>query len=106
VVESTEVKQHNLHEDKARELEKNSITLAKEEKIAEICIPGKGDHELLTSFEDFLKHGHNFPLSILNTETPVKDNSNQGESTALITPIPSLTPWQHVLIYLVQRLLI
>jgi hypothetical protein len=73
VVESTELKQHNFLEDKARELEKNSITLSKEEKIAEISIPGKGDQELLTSFEAFMKHGNNFPLSISNTETPVKD---------------------------------
>jgi hypothetical protein len=92
VAESTELKQHNFPEDKAREVEKNSNTLSKDEKIAGISIPGKGDQELLTSFEAFMKHGHNFPLSISNTETPVKDTTNQGESTALITPIPSLTP--------------
>jgi hypothetical protein len=62
------------------------------EIITGISIPGKSDQELLTSFEAFMKHGHNFPLSLSNTETPVKDTTNQGESTALISPIPSLTP--------------
>jgi hypothetical protein len=39
-----------------------------------------------------MKHGNNFPLSLSNTEIPMKDVTNQGESTALISPIPYLTP--------------
>jgi len=34
VEEATELKQHNLHEDKSREMENNSNTLSKDEKIA------------------------------------------------------------------------
>jgi hypothetical protein len=39
-----------------------------------------------------MKHGHTFPQLFSNTETPVKDVTIQGESTALAIPIPSLTP--------------
>jgi hypothetical protein len=39
-----------------------------------------------------MNHEHNFPLSFLNSETPAKNATNQEESTALISPIPSLTP--------------
>jgi len=39
-----------------------------------------------------MKHGHNFPLLLSNIETLVKDVTNQGESVALISPIPYLTP--------------
>jgi hypothetical protein len=39
-----------------------------------------------------MKHGLNFPQLFSNTETPMKDVTTQGESTALANPIPSLTP--------------
>jgi hypothetical protein len=39
-----------------------------------------------------MKHGHVFPQITSNTETPLKYISTQGESTALTSPIPSLTP--------------
>jgi hypothetical protein len=39
-----------------------------------------------------MKKGHDFPLSFPNTETLVKDTTNQGGSTVLISPIPYLTP--------------
>jgi hypothetical protein len=92
VTESTEPKKHSLPEDKAREVEKNANTLSKDEIITGISIPGKNEQELLASFEAFMKQGHNFPLSFPNTETPVKNTTNQEGSTALISPIPSLTP--------------
>jgi hypothetical protein len=92
VAKSTDLKQHDLPEDKTKEVEKTPETLSKDAIITGISIPGKSDQELLASFEAFMKHGHNFPLSLSNTETPVKDVTNQGESTAFISPIPSLTP--------------
>jgi len=39
-----------------------------------------------------MKHGHNFPLFTSNTKTLVKYFITQGETTALVIPIPSLTP--------------
>jgi hypothetical protein len=92
VAQSTDLKQHDLPEDKTKEVEKTPETLSKDAIITGISIPGKSDQELLALFEAFMKHGHNFPLLLSNTETPVKDVTNQGESTALISPIPSLTP--------------
>jgi hypothetical protein len=89
VTESTEPKQHSLPEDKAKEVEKNTDTLSKD---AIISVPGKDEKKLLASFEAFMKHGHTFPLSFPNTETPVKDATNPEGSTALSSPIPSLTP--------------
>jgi hypothetical protein len=70
-------------------VEKNTDTLSKD---AIISIPGKDKHKLLASFEAFMKHGHNFPLPLPNTETPVKDATNPETSTALSSPIPSVTP--------------
>jgi hypothetical protein len=92
VTESTEPKQHSLPEDKAMEVEKDANTLSKDVIITGISIPGKNEQELLASFEAFMKKGHTFPLSLPNTETPVKDTTNQEGSTALTSPIPSLTP--------------
>jgi hypothetical protein len=92
VTESTEPKQHSFPEDKAMEVENNANTLSKDEIITGISIPGKNEQELLASFEAFMKQGHTFPLSFPNTETLVKDTTNQEGSTALISPIPSLTP--------------
>jgi hypothetical protein len=104
VAQSSNLKQHDLHEVKNKEVERTPETLPKDSIITGISILGKTNQDLLALFEAFMKHGHNFPLLLSNIETPMKDVTNQGEYVALTLPIPSLTPLEKVLIYLVQRL--
>jgi hypothetical protein len=92
VTPSSNPKQHDLPEVKTKEVEKTPEILSKDTTITGIAIPGKTDLESLALFEAFMKHGHAFPQLFSNTETPVKDVTIQGESTALAIPIPSLTP--------------
>jgi hypothetical protein len=92
VAQSSNLKQHDFLEIKTKEVERTPETLSKDAIITWISIPGKTDQELLALFEAFMKHEHNFPLLFSNTETPMKDVTNQGESIALTSPIPSLTP--------------
>lgn len=86
MTESIEPKQHSLPEAKAMEVEKDANILSKDEIITGISILGKNEQELLASFEAFMKQGHTFPLSLPNTETLVKDTTNQEGSTTLISP--------------------
>jgi hypothetical protein len=92
VAQSSNLKQHDLPQDKIKEVERTPETLSKDAIIIGISILGKSDQESLTLFEDFMKHGHNFPLLLSKSETHMKDVRNQWGSTALISPIPSLTP--------------
>jgi len=87
VTESTEPKQHSFPKYKSKEVENNVDTLFKY-----TIITGENEQKLLASFEAFMKQGHTFPLSLPNTETPVKNATNLEGSTALVSPIPSLTP--------------
>jgi hypothetical protein len=81
-----------LHEVKTKEVENTPKILPKDTKIIEISIPSKNNQESLALFEALMRHGHTFPQLLKNIETPVKEITNQGESTALTIPIPSLTP--------------
>jgi hypothetical protein len=92
VAQSTNIKQHDFPEEKTKEVEKTPKTLSKDAIITRISILGKSDQELLALFEAFMKHRHNFPLLLSNNETPLKYVTSQGESAALISPIPSLNP--------------
>jgi hypothetical protein len=60
--------------------------------VKEPTLPGNTSQETLVTFESFMKHRHIFPWMNSNIETPLKDITTQGESTALASPIPSLTP--------------
>jgi hypothetical protein len=73
-------------------VEKNANTLSKDEIIIVISILGKNVPKLLALFETFMKQGHTFPLLWPNTKNPMKNVTNPEGSTALISPIPSLTP--------------
>ena len=86
MTELTEPKQHSLSEEKAKEGEKSSDTLSKDEIIS---VPGKYELKLLASFEAFMNHKNTFPFSSPNTKTPVKYAANPEGSTALISLIPS-----------------
>jgi hypothetical protein len=89
---SSNPKQHDFPEVKTKEVEKTPEIFPKDTTITGISIPGKNNQESLALFEAFMKHGHSFPQLLTNTKTPVKYITNQGESTALSIPIPSLTP--------------
>jgi hypothetical protein len=92
VLPSSNPKKHDFPEVKTKEADKTPETLSKDTTEKEQTLPGKTLQETLAMFEAFMKHGHVFPQITSNTETPLKDISTQGESTALTSPIPSLTP--------------
>ena len=68
---------------------KNTYVLSKEVKTS---IPGNHDQKLLASFEAFMKHGHDFPLSSPTTTIVIQSVTSPEKSTALTSPIPLLTP--------------
>jgi hypothetical protein len=92
VLPSYNPKQHDMHEFKTKEVEKTLETSSKCTRGTKSTLPGKSLHETLAMFESFMKHGHIFPQMTSNTENPINDVTAQGESTALASPIPSLTP--------------
>ena len=53
---------------------------------------GLNDQQLLASLEAFMKHGHSFPPSSPVTTIVTPSVTSPENPTALISPIPSVTP--------------
>jgi hypothetical protein len=86
---STEPQPSSSTEDKTEEVLNNTDALFKHIKAS---MPGLNDQQLLASLEAFMKHGHAFPPSSPVTTTVTPSVTSPEKSTALISPIPSVTP--------------
>jgi hypothetical protein len=68
---------------------KSSDGLFKEIKTS---LLGLNDQQILAHFEAFMKHGQVFPPSTPVTYVVISSTTGPESSTAIISPIPSLTP--------------
>ena len=86
---STEPHPSSSIKEKTEEVLNNTYALFKQIKAS---ILGLNDHHLLASLEAFMKHGHVFPPSSPVTTTVTPSVTSPEKSTAIISPIPSVTP--------------
>jgi hypothetical protein len=86
---STEPQRSSSTDDKTEQVLNNRDALFKHIKAS---MPGLNDQELLASLKVFMKDDHGSPPSSPVTTTVTPSLTSAEKSTAIISPIPSVTP--------------